>query len=128
MSLSKEAQIVDRLIKSTEAGLVTWEATTSENTYEVSMPDYTIRLRNTPTYYEQYDDYVRSFHIEFVNNKGKVLLSVSDDSLTPELGDAHTKLSNLFDLILRRVEGVDQALDDILKNLPAIDEGGDIPF
>lgn len=116
---TKYLQLLDRLIKKTEAGELKWEETAASNAFQVSFPNYTVILSEV----ESGDDAI-DYVVELVNSDGRIIDRFSD--VTLQQTDPNTsgerllhfnRMKGLFEASRRQALGVDQALDELLREL-----------
>lgn len=116
MSYEKVGKLIRSLHANTKAGSITWEETERHGTYQVSFPNYTIRLSNRVNPYNPYDgdtDYV----IQIINGDGDVVDEVSDVDVKDIVDNSYNVMKDLHDMARRQAFGVEKALDEILNDL-----------
>lgn len=121
MSVAKIAQIVSKLVSATKDGKITWEETETEDVFQVSYPNYSIRLSIEPSQTE-IDTY--DVVISIYNEIGKKLESATDVDLKDELSNSYGDMKALYDSAKGYSLGIEQTLDKILSDLTS----QDIPF
>lgn len=125
MSYPKFYRLVDQLMKQTEAGKVEWKDSFLPNSYQVDFTDYSLilskdTLPNTP-------DARAIYKIAIRGETGQTLDEFDNYDLDLSLPDwtYSEKMEELYEGVRRRVEGSEQALDNILAQLTDDDE---MPF
>lgn len=100
-----------------------WEATSAKNTFQTSLPKYTVRISEEPNRDTDGMDYVISIH----DSNGSSIERVSDVDLSnvaaAQGGSAFSAMRGLYKEARRTALGVDKAVDEIIA---ALDE--DFPF
>ena len=114
MSNKKIANIVEKINEKTTAGLLEWESTETEGTYQVSFVNYSVRIlsKYNPQYADE-NDYI----IQVMNSNGELVEEVYDEEFKGFLDKAYDKMKNIHELARRQVMGVDKALESILDEL-----------
>jgi len=116
MSNKKFADLVERLIASTQNQSIHWNETSQGNIFQVSFKDYSVQIVCT------YDDENTCYYrLRIVNENGEVVDEISTYDLRDYLPSAYSEMEGLFSLARRNALGVDKALDSILDQL-------DLPF
>ncbi len=116
MSMEKLASLVTKLLLLTDKQKLQWEQTESSSVFQVSFPEYSIRI--FPRQGREGTDY----HIAVLNSDGDVIDTASDVSLKEHLTDSYEKMQYLHDAARRSAFGVDKALDNILESLDEKDK------
>jgi hypothetical protein len=115
---TKYLQLLDRLIKKTEAGELKWEEAAASNAFQVSFPNYAVILSEAEGESDTVD-----YIVELVNSDGRVIDRFSDVTLEgtdPSARNApghFNRMKSLFEVARRQALGVEQALDEILRQL-----------
>lgn len=109
MSDSKIVRIIQGVIRQTNAGKIDWEVTESEDTFQASFPNYSIRLSYTES------NMGKDYWLTIINNEGLVIESVSDVDVKSELEGSYKIMEGLYANARRVALGVDKALDELLN-------------
>ncbi|EJN18241.1 hypothetical protein [Pseudomonas sp. GM80] len=109
MTDSKIVRIIKGVDRQTKSGKIDWEITETENVFQASFPNYSIRL--------SYDEleFGNDYWLTIINNEGIVIESVSDVKLKDEFEGAYKFMESLYANARRVALGVDKALDDLLS-------------
>lgn len=107
MAYEKVIQIIKLISEKTYKNEVTWEKGSKSKSYRVTYPNYTIYIE------ESNADYI----VYIVNNEGIVIEHASDVDLKNEFSDSLGLMRNLYIKARRIALGVDETLDNILKDL-----------
>lgn len=101
-------KLIGKLESYSDYGSRKWEETTSPNAFQLSLPEYVLRIA------ESGNDYV----ISIFNNNGRLVEAASDSDFTDNgvLG-AYQALRRLYEKARRSAVGAEKAVDDILKSL-----------
>lgn len=118
MSYRKLAMLLDALYDKTNSGAIGWDESAHSNSYETSFPNYSVLLNNDKS---QGRDV---FILYIIDANGDVVEEASDADFSEFIGDPYSKMKDMYETARRQAKGVDQALDEILKEL---DDSG-IPF
>lgn len=125
MADEKVVKLIRGLSKQTLAGKVGWEATEREGVFQVSYPNYSIRISIKEM--DRGDD----VWLTIINDVGDVVESVSDMTIKGSLPNAYSIMSNIYSEARRVAMGVNAAIDEILNDM-GLDDGAeeeeDIPF
>ena len=126
MSYSKYYELVDRLVKQTQAGKVEWKESFRPNSYQVDFVEYSLMLSKTSAI-DTSGDSKDIYKITITGAAGQTLDEFDNYDLDISLPDWEysEKMQALFENVRRRVEGSEQALDKILAELTDEDE---MPF
>lgn len=119
MAYPKLARMVSEIHRRTSGGSMRWEETSTENTFQVALANYTLRISQITSNYE--DDI--SYYFAITDEKGREIegLSPGDFDQT-ELGKRpHVVLKEIYEGARRMALGVEKSLDDILSQL---EQGG----
>lgn len=115
MSNPKFVRVVQLLLKKTlEDEDIIWEETSSEGMFSASFSDWSVLIgirpsRSTPDSEDVF--------IQLVNYQGNVIDEIDDEDMRVYIDDAYNRMSDLYQAARRRALGVDEALNDILRNL-----------
>jgi len=109
MSNTKIVRLIQGIVKQTEAGKINWEVTESEEVFQASFPNYSIRLSYTAS------DMGTDYWLTIMNDEGSVIESVSDVQIKSELDGSYRIMESLYSNARRVALGVDKALDDLLN-------------
>jgi len=110
MSYPKLAQLVQKLATSTEYGAIDWARTEKPNYFQASLAEYSVRIALTNP---ARGDYL----LQILDPFGDTVEEVTDDQLVQLLPNATAIMKDLYDVARRKVMGVEDALDAILKQL-----------
>lgn len=123
MADEKVVKLIRGLRKQTLAGKVAWEATDREGVFQVSYPNYSIRISVKEA--AGGDD----IWLTIINDIGDVVESVSDVTIKNSMPSAFSVMSNIYSEARRVAMGVNAAIDEILYDMGIDDEEEeDIPF
>ncbi|MBA5706809.1 hypothetical protein DT037_06925 [Pseudomonas fulva] len=121
MSTHKIAVILDKLIEKTAAGELGWQSTERRDVYQVSFPHYSIRMQRIDK------DFEEDFVVQIINKDGNILESFNDTEVKIFYSNAFSRMKELHSAARRKAMGVEDALDELLKELTK-DDLDDIPF
>ncbi|MCF5044146.1 hypothetical protein GIW79_27235 [Pseudomonas sp. PA-7-1E] len=109
MSNSKIVRLIQGIVRQTNAGKIDWEVTETEDVFQASFPNYSIRL--------SYDEsnLGTDYWLTIMNGEGVVIESVSDVQIKTELEGSYKIMEGLYSDARRVALGVDKALDDLLS-------------
>lgn len=122
MSYQKLATLLTVLSEKTESGRIEWEESARSNSYETSFPNYSVVLSHRPSSVSE-DDYV----LYVVDARGDVVEEAADYDFREFMENPYSRMKELYETARRQAKGVDQALDEILKDLNS-DFDDEIPF
>jgi hypothetical protein len=123
MADDKLVKLVRGLNKQTLAGKIAWESTDRVGVFEVSYPNYSIRISVKEK--ETSED----IWITIINDLGDTVESFSDVTISSSLPNSYRVMSNIYAEARRIAMGVNAALDEILGDMGLYDdEEEDIPF
>lgn len=125
MADEKVVKLIRGLRKQTLAGKVAWETTDREGVFQVSYPNYSIRISVKEA--AGGDD----IWLTIINDIGDVVESVSDVTVKNSMPNAFSVMSNIYSEARRIAMGVNAAIDEILYDMGIDDEEEeeeDIPF
>lgn len=126
MSYEKVGKLIRSLHSTSKSGKIIWEDTEKDGTYQVSFPNYTIRIFSRINPYNPHDgntDYV----IQIINGDGDVVDEISDVDVKEIISNSYNVMREIHDIARRQVFGVEKALDEILSDLGDLDDDN-IPF
>lgn len=119
--MAKYKSLIDRVVQATHQGKIAWRETANEEAFLARIGNNTILLsfdRSLNT---------RGFIVEITDMSGKVVDDFNSRFL--DEGDPkrayYGKLAKLHRHVKRELSGADRILDEILQELPEVDE---IPF
>lgn len=121
MEQNKLIALINRIITKTSYGELDWESTNNPKSFSVSLSNYSISISAIKSFDYDDDDY----RITIYNEEGDVIEEATDIELKNQMPDALIRFKTLFDEARRKAMGVDEALDDILKEL---EDDEDAPF
>lgn len=112
---NKIHDLVQKLITRTDLAKVSWEITTTEGTYQVSFPNYAVRLFARPSQSNsEAVDYVLTLHDE----EGRLVDEITDVALEESgFQMAFMRMARLYSAARRTALGVDKVIDGLLSNL-----------
>lgn len=113
MSYQKIANLVKKIYEMSNDGLVVWEATEKEGTYQLSFSNYSVRLFERYVHQYEGNDYI----IQIINSDGELVEETSDVDLKPLWDDSYNSMKHIYGTARRQVMGVENALDSILDEL-----------
>jgi hypothetical protein len=112
-------ELVQRLLKKTDANSVSWETTPNKNTFQTAFPRFTVRISEKCPEVGDPD-----YYIAIYDERGRVIEQASDVDLRRSLfphqegtGDVFKTMRELYGKARRIALGVDTALDDLLGSL-----------
>lgn len=117
MSLQKIAAVVDRLLGLTKNNELVWETTETEEVFQVSFANSSIKLSYRPTVEEDTEDDDIDYVVTVLNNSGLVVEEVSDIELRDYMTDSFDKLDELYELARGYALGTEQILDSLIDEL-----------
>lgn len=117
MSYQQQIQLVNQLVKKTEAGQIDWKQSPDENAFLVSFKKNSVKLIRGPTSTAN-----PLYTIEVIGGDGNVVESFDDFTLDIDQGgipdgEFYSKMRELHELARRRAFGADKVLNEILKDL-----------
>lgn len=115
MANDKLTSLIALLKQKTELGDVDWGETERPGVFQVSFPKYTVRLSRKMAPSNSYD-----YVISIIDMEGDIVEEV-DDTDFPDDNMYHL-MGELYEMARRKVKGVDEAIDDILKSLNEFDD------
>lgn len=123
MADDKLVKLVRGLNKQTLAGKVAWESTDRVGVFQVSYPNYSIRIS------AKENETSEDIWITIINDVGDTVESFSDVTISSSLPNSYRMMSNIYAEARRIAMGVNAALDEILGDMGLYDdEDEDIPF
>jgi hypothetical protein len=125
MSLSKLAIIIEKIHEQTISGKLEWEQTEKNGVFQVSFPNYSIRMSSHPS--TESDD-TQDYIISIYDSNGLLLESASDLELIEQIpgnGAAYRIMKEIYESAKGYALGVEQALDSIISELTPKDN---LPF
>jgi hypothetical protein len=124
MNNPKVEAMVRRIKEKTSEGQLQWEETEAEGVYQTAFTSYSVQVSLEDSREAQGTDVV----LRIFNSEGKMIEEVRDPDLVGDKYDspkAFKEMRELYDTARRYAMGVEQALDQILKDL---DDKDEIPF
>lgn len=110
--ISKYATLAQRLVARQAKGRLDWKETETEGLFQVSFPDYSIRIQL------QENPYGRDYAVVSIyNDEGTELDTFTSLALQDEWPDANEQLVQLYQFARRAALGVDKAIDSLLREL-----------
>jgi hypothetical protein len=118
MSMDKQKKLANALIARTEQGLLEWKVGLNERSFQVTIGNNTVFVREKQIRGQESSDIV----ISVLNDEAVEVDSFSDVELNESEEGGHgrqwyTKLKNLFEVARRTALGSDQILNEILSDL-----------
>ena len=117
MSYEKMANLIYRLHAQTMRGSLQWLETEEEGVYQLSFPNYAVRVSTRDSEMHSGLDFLVSIY----NLEGKLIDEVSDQDMGEDMeragASAFMTMRELYDEARRSAMGVQQALMEIMKNL-----------
>lgn len=119
MHHEKHMKLVQNLIEKTVKGSITWNESLDPDTFQVSFPDYTLRIHRDQS--TKRDIYT----IGILNGSGNEVeaftsVDLQDDATPIEKDDLEEMLGTLFFGAKRSALRSEDAIDDILKELEQV--------
>jgi hypothetical protein len=106
--------LIKKLIDLTSKNSLNWEVTDKDDVFQLSFPQYTIRLSLNQSPSSPLED---AYFIKIFNSNGQLVESVNDEDIKEQLPGSFSKLRELHSQARRKSLGVDKAIDDILHEL-----------
>jgi hypothetical protein len=116
MADDKIVRLVHLLLERTKAGDIRWEETSSANTFQCSLPNYSVVISQRPLVISSGTVSLPTHALTLCNEEGKIIEELSD-AVPSLLGGV--ELRELFEASRRSAMGVEKALDEILNLLGA---------
>lgn len=115
MASKKNATLLKTILQQTKTGVIKWEATYSDETFQASFPKYSVRIIRIqyPPQYEEDDGIIYEFDI--YNKEGKLIEELYPSDVV--LQNPHSVFREIFFLARRMVFRVDNAVDELLNDL-----------
>jgi hypothetical protein len=110
MADNKLIELAKLIYEKTKAGEITWEKTAYQGGFQTSFPKYSVIIRKLPVG-------LGAPTILLLDDKGEVIEELAYNPVVETPEGAVRLLDELFDLARRRAMGVDQALDELLREL-----------
>lgn len=107
MSSPKFVAILESLVRRTEAGTLKWAEGPNERFYFAALPSYGIMIG------ERGGDAI----LQILGKDGQLVEQVTDVDMMPYMANPYTMMITLVNAAHRSAQGVEQALDDILRDL-----------
>lgn len=102
--------VANALVKGTQSGKIEWQATTTQDQFEVGFPQYTIKLRGQPPL---------SMHLWIEKDVRGVRWTIAVyDAIQGDVG--YKVLGELSELVRQQTLQVDEFLDKVLQDIGAI--------
>lgn len=108
--IPKHEKLVDDLLIKTESGDVEWEPTDAENQFVLKLKKGAILLEKSRDLFG-----LAHFVITILNHEG-----IEVDRVEVRGGDHFPMVSNLFRIIERRVNRIDEQIDEIIEELETL--------
>jgi hypothetical protein len=115
MNRSRIMTLIQALSQQTKDGLISWEATTVEDTFQISFANYSVRISSRPT--QAPDTFGMDYVLQIFNADGTTIAEVDDVELNPYWTPAYRVMKDLHDAARRQALGIDRALDELLNTL-----------
>lgn len=107
--IPKHEKLIDDLFKKTESGDVRWEPTDAENQFALKLSRGAILLDRTTSFLGD------NFAITILNHQGKQI-----DRIDLAGEPSRFTVGRLFDMIDRRVNRIDEQIDEIIGELETL--------
>jgi hypothetical protein len=119
MAAGKYEALLSRLVSKTNHNELDWRESPSADTFQTSFANYSVTISETEGRRGQID-----YVVSLINSEGVVVDNISDTDLDSGSGDTYffQMLRGLYQAARRRALGVDNALDEILKELDDADD------
>jgi hypothetical protein len=117
--------LVKRLHQRTQEGRITWQESTSENTFLTAFPDHSIQIS------QQGPDYDLDYAVRIFDDEGHLVEEITLADLNVSSSNLSLKIMrDLFVAARRSAKGADRVVKSILDALGPDDDGDDddIPF
>ncbi len=129
MAYGKEMKLVTKLSELTDAGMVDWQPSIHEGTFQVSFRDNTLRITTKPTESFEEPEEAVDVEVQLLNESGVLVekftdIDLQNDDENKEVrGHWYRLLRKLYEAAKKRALGASKVLDEILAELDDI-----IPF
>lgn len=117
---SKYYRLINSIFKKTRDGSMSWEETDEDDVFQVSFPDYSLRISRVPTRSQDPDG--EDIILRIYNNEGKLIDEVDDAMIyqyDPERRfsglSSYQAMYEIYNIARRQALGVEQALDSLLN-------------
>jgi len=119
MATKKELLFINKLLEKTKDGSISWKRTEKADVFQVSFPEYSIRLLWRRPYEEI------EYGIMIFNSEGNIISELWDEDFTELCSNpsSYKLFEELYELARNEAMGVDSALNYLLNEL---DDG--VPF
>ena len=117
MSSKKYLQLVQLLIKKTDEETATWEPTSKEGVFSLSLPDYSVRISQVRN---EDEPNATDVLFQIVDAQGRLIDAFRDLDAAAELSDkrqAFEAMERMYKQARRVALGVDKALDTLIEQL-----------
>ena len=118
MDKMKIYSLVTRLLERSKTNNVEWEKTNKESVYQVSLPNYSLRIseliivKKSPLDSRQVE-----YELSIFNEAGEMIDKFTDEDLSEIDYNSHAVFKDLFSLARRSSFGVEGAIDEIMGYL-----------
>ena len=122
MSYPKLVNLAFKLARATAESRVTWSGTEQDDLFQVSFSEISVRIGVRRS---KRDQNSQEYWLQIFNSEGDLVEEIGDEEV-PDSNEAlelYTALKETYETARRQAKGVDQVLNDILKEL---DDG--IPY
>lgn len=120
MPNDKIVTFFELLKKLTNNGNMQWSVTSDDDIYQSSFSNYSVQISKCPDENGEPDYFITIF-----DSNGETIEHLQPSDISPPYRKPYLEFSELFEITRRQALGVDQALDDIIKEMKKME---DIPF
>jgi hypothetical protein len=117
MTSEKNAMLVKKILKRTREGTIEWEATHSDETFQASFPNYSIRISRRRYEPEYPGDDGISHKLDIYNKDGKLIEEIFPVDIGKTIKKPFQMLEEIFMLARKIAFGVEEALDELISVL-----------
>ena len=122
--VDRRLQLIDRVFEKTHKGEVNWEATVMENEFQISFPNYSIRItkeeRQRTHIFDMEPQAVEVYILKIYDSSGTSIeeIDVSGFNLDGvKRQEYRQKLEKIYRQARIQAYNVEKAIDDLLQNL-----------
>ncbi|NOX36078.1 MAG: hypothetical protein GXO78_00925 [Calditrichaeota bacterium] len=117
MVVEKAIKILNEIIKKTREGRLQWEKTHREDTFQISLTDYSIQIEREERFDIAMNDKYFAYRLKFFDERGRLIEDFDQSDLLEVESNASRALHELFVIARRSANKTEKALDDILNEL-----------
>jgi predicted metalloprotease with PDZ domain len=116
MSYPKLLSLTYKLSDATKVSIATWKETETEGLFQVSFADNSIRIGTRDSKQDQGAD---EYFVSIFNSQGDLVEEIGDEDGEDETQrrKLYRLLKEMYETARRQAKGVDQVLDEILREL-----------